>query len=251
MRVNKDYHIHTRFSNIKHAKNSVEEIIKEAINNNLTEIAITNHGLGHLTYGMREDTLLAIKKEVNEQQEKYPQIKIWFGVESNILSIDGTTDITNYIIENCDIILCGYHTFVSYKTLKDAWHFLVCNKLAKTFGIMKKKVIKRNTDAIVNALNKYKIDILTHPGEKLLVDIERIAEAAEKNGTILEISDSHKHLSTEEIIICKKYNLKYAINSDSHVKETIGEYEHGLKKALDAGLDLDSIINLTVNEPKG
>ena len=244
MRTVKDYHIHSKFSKNNHAKSKLEDIVKEAIDKGLEEIAITNHGIGHPFYGIRKKHIAIIKAEIKELSKKYPQIKIMFGVEANILSLSGETDLCKELIDNCDIILCGYHKGVKYKTFNDFWNFLILNKLAKSFGFRKQKQIQKNTDAVVKALNKYKIDILTHPGDKLIVDIESIAKAAEKNNVILEINNSHTHLNVEEIKICKKYDLKYAINSDSHIKDTIGEYQIGLDRAIEAGLDLDRIINL-------
>jgi len=244
VKTNKDYHMHSKFSKNNHAKSKLEDIVIEAINRGLDEIAITNHGLGHPFYGIRKKHILEIKSEIEALNMKYPQIKILFGVEANILSLSGETDITKELIDNCDIILCGYHKGVKYKTFKDFWNFIVLNKLAKRFGFRKEIQIQRNTNAIVSALNNYKIDILTHPGDKILVDIDKIAKVAEKNNVILEINNSHTHLNVEEIKICKKYDLKYTINSDSHIKDTIGNYQLGLDRAVEAGLDLDRIINL-------
>ncbi|QSX05314.1 PHP domain-containing protein [Sedimentibacter sp. zth1] len=246
MRVTKDYHVHSKFSHVRHAKNTVEEIVNKAIEVGLKEIAITNHGLSHITYGIRKRHLLSLRKEINELQMKYPNIKILLGVEANILSLNGDIDVTQDIIDNCDIVLCGYHTFVGYKTFKDFWSFMVLNKLAKKFGWFVEKQRKSNTQAIVKAMESKKINILTHPGEKLIVDIEKIAKSAEKNSIILEINSSHKHLSTEELKVCKLYDIKYIINSDSHSIDTIGDYKSGIDRAVESNINLKEVINLEI-----
>lgn len=246
MKVIKDYHIHSKFSKNNHAKSSLEEIVEEAINKGLEEIAITNHGLGHPFYGIRKKHIYKLKNDIEKLNAKYPQINILFGVEANILSLSGETDLCDELVNNCDIILCGFHKGVKYKTFKDFWNFIVLNKLAKSFGLFKDKQVQKNTDAVVAAMNKYNIDILTHPGDKILVDIEQIASTAQNTNTILEINNSHTHLNTEEIKICKNYDLKYTINSDSHSKKTVGDYQIGLDRAKEARLDLDKIINLKV-----
>lgn len=246
MKINKDYHIHSKFSKNNHAKSSIEEIVLQAIDRGLNEIAITNHGLSHVLYGFRKKHIPQIKSEIEALNKKYPEIKILFGVEANILSLSGDTDIEKEIIDNCDIILCGYHLFVKYKSFNDFWNLVVLNRLAKKFGFRKEIQRKRNTQAIVSALNNNKMDILTHPGDKLIVDIEEIAKAAEKNNVILEINDSHTHLNTDEINICKNYDVKFAINSDSHIKDTVGSFESGLERAINAELDLEKIINLKI-----
>lgn len=245
MKVIKDYHIHSKFSKIRHAKNTAEEIVKKAIEHGLSEIAISNHGLKHISYGIRKDSLVTLKNEIDDLNSKYSKINILLGIEANLLSLSGNTDIDSIIIENCDIVLFGYHTFVKYSTFVDAFHFLVLNKLAIKFGFMKDRIRKRNTDAILNSFAKNKINVLTHPGEKLIVDIERIAEAAEKYNVMLEINTNHKHLSVEEIMICKKYNVKFIISSDAHEVSYIGDYTSAINRIKESDLDIINIYNLS------
>ena len=48
-RMTFDFHTHTTYS---HGKGSIEDNVKEAIKKGLKAIAITDHGPGHLTYGL-------------------------------------------------------------------------------------------------------------------------------------------------------------------------------------------------------
>lgn len=244
MKINRDYHVHSILPRTKHAKSSIEEIVLEAIDKGLKEIAISNHGLSHVRYGFRKEHISQLKAEIENLNKKYPQIKILFGVEANILSLTGETDIGKEILENCDVILCGYHLFVRYKRFTDFLNFVILNWLAKNFGFRKEKQRKINTQAIVEAMNKNKMDLLTHPGRKLIYDIEEIAKAASRNNVLLEINNNCNSLSVEEIKLCEKYDVKYMINSDSHIKDTVGSFEFGLKRAMDAGLNLEKIVNL-------
>ncbi len=244
MKINRDYHVHSILPTSNHAKSSIEEIAIEAINKGLKEIAISNHGLSHVRYGFRKEHIAEIKDEIKAVNEKYPEIKVLFGVEANILSLDGDTDIEKEILENCDIILCGYHLYVKYKSFKDFFNLVILNYLAKKTGFRKEKQRKINTKAIVEAMNKNKMNVLTHPGRKLVYDIEEVAKAASKNKVLLEINNNCNSLSVEEIKICEKYNVKYIINSDSHIKDTVGNYKAGLKRAIEAGLSIEKIVNL-------
>jgi putative hydrolase len=244
MKLKADYHIHSTYSRRNHGKSTIEENVQRAVELGLEEIAITDHGIKHYLYGIKEEKIKEAKDTVVKLREKYPQIKILLGVEANILDYEGNTDISDEVLKHCDIILCGYHIGVLFSTPVDAWKFMVMNKIGrksnKIFEVMKEK----NTDAVVKAMSKYKINILTHPGDKIPLNTDRIAATAEKTGTILEINNSHSHLNAEEIKIAKNYDVKFAINSDAHIKDRIGSYEKGLKAALDAGLDLSRIINL-------
>lgn len=244
MKTTADYHVHSTYSKHNHGKSTIEEIVQKAVEIGLEEIAVTDHGPKHYLFGISEHRLKEAKEKIIEMRKKYPQIKILLGVEANILDYEGNTDITDEVLKHCDIILCGYHIGVLFSTANDAWKFTAMNNLGKKSKKIYEKMKAKNTGAVVKAMNKYRINILTHPGDKIPLNIDLIAKAAEKTGTILEINNSHSHLNAEEIKIASKYNVKFVINSDSHIKDKIGSYDKGLKAAMDAGLDLGRIINL-------
>lgn len=244
MKLKADYHIHSTYSRHNHGKSSIEEIVKKAVEIGLEEIAITDHGPRHYLFGIQEKRIKEAKDKILEMRKRYPQIKILMGVEANILDYEGNTDINDEVLKYCDIILCGYHIGALFSTVTDAWKFTGLNIIGRKNKAIFNKMKALNTNAVIKAMNKYNINILTHPGDKIPLDIDLIAEAAEKTNTILEINNSHGHLNTEEIKIAKKYKVKFVINSDSHIKDNIGSYENGLKAAMAAELDLNRIINL-------
>lgn len=244
MRITADYHVHSTYSRRNHGKSTIEEVVQQAVKIGLEEIAITDHGPGHYLFGIQENKIKEAKEKVIEMREKYPQIKILFGVEANILDYEGNTDITDEVLKHCDIILCGYHIGVLFSTSKDAWKFIGMNMIGRNNKKIYEEMKAKNTEAVIKAMNKYKINILTHPGDKIPLNTDLIAQTAEKTKTLLEINNSHSHLNAEEIKIASKYNVEFVINSDSHIKYKIGSYEKGLKAAMDANLDLSRIINL-------
>ena len=244
MKLRADYHIHSTYSRRNHGKSTIAEIAEIAAEKGLEEIAITDHGSKHYMFGVLEHQMSEAKTIVEDMRRKYPQLKILYGVEANILDYEGHTDINSEVLKQCDIILCGFHLGALFSTPKDFWNFLVKNKLGKKSDKIKKEMTAKNTEAFLKAMDRYKIDILTHPGDKIPLDIDKIAAKAEEKGIILEINNSHGHLNSEEIKIAAKYNVKFAINSDAHVKERVGSFDEALKAANNAGLDLKRIINL-------
>lgn len=246
MKLKADYHIHSTYSKHNHGKSTIEEIVKKSIEMGLKEIAVTDHGPGHFLYGIKRDNIIKAKNEITELRKKYPNIKILFGVEANIINHSGDIDIDDDMIELFDIILCGYHIGVLFSSLYDLWNFFFMNIICRLSKSLTKKQIEKNTSAVVNALNKNKIYILTHPGDKIPVDMDKVAYAAQKNKTLLEISNHHSHLNTEEIKVVAKYEVNFVINSDSHIKDNIGGFENGLKAAKEAGLKINRIINLEI-----
>ena len=61
----------------------------------------------------------------------------------------------------------------------------------------------------------------------------------------MEINNSHKHMSVDEIkIAMKEKDVKFVIGSDAHSPEWVGTFEKGLARAFEAGLSVDRIVNI-------
>ena len=55
-----DLHTHTTYS---HGKGSVEDNVREAFNQNMEFIAISDHGPGHLTYGVNREEFVNLRED--------------------------------------------------------------------------------------------------------------------------------------------------------------------------------------------
>lgn len=233
-----DYHTHTVFS---HGKGTIEDNVKEAVKKGLEAIAITDHGPGHLTYGIKRSAVAEMREEIERLKPLYPQIEIYLGVEANTVDRDNFLDVTPEEYGQYDFVNAGYHFGVT-----DGYcmaNFLFKHGVMKT---QKRKAFleKRNTEMIVKAIENNKIKILTHPGDKAPVDMRRLAEACAKHGVWMEISTHHPNLTVEDIKIAAKEDVKFVISSDAHIPEKIGTFQGGLERAIEAGLDLDRIVNI-------
>ena len=60
----------------------------------------------------------------------------------------------------------------------------------------------------------------------------------------MEINTRHPHLTVEEIKIAARTDAQFIISSDAHSPERVGDFESGLVRAKEAGLDLSRIVNL-------
>jgi len=234
-----DYHMHTKLSG--DSKNELEAIVKKAIEIGLTEIAITDHGPAHNGYGIKREQYPVLRAEIDRLNEKYPQINILLGLEANLLGTDGEIDIDENMWKIIDWVNAGYH-FGS--NLRKDYKLHLYNALSKVSKRYHDKVKKLNTISMVNALRKNKINMLTHPGAKGPIDIDQVAKAAAESGTVLEINNSHGHLTVEEIKIAMKYPVKFAVCSDAHEIENIGNVSNAIDRAFIAGLAPDRIINV-------
>ena len=241
MRIFGDYHTHTIYS---HGKGTIRDNVEAAIDKGLAEVAISDHGPGHMTYGVKRENFKKMRQEIDMLNEEYKDIKILLGVEANILSREGEIDINDEITSLIDILLVGFHFGAKPKTVKDAYDLYALNQISKRSQRLLSKSIDINTRAMINAINNYDIDLITHPGAKLNIDIIEVARAAGKRNTALEINSHHGHLSVEELRLAMNENVKFMINSDAHRKEDVGNVKEGIDRAIEVGLDKKKILNV-------
>lgn len=113
------------------------------------------------------------------------------------------------------------------------------------FKYGEESLCRSNTKMICDALRANDIAVLTHPGDKGPFDIEEIARVCAETDTLIEINGRHGHLTVEEIRIAAGVEgLKFIISSDAHTPDAVGSFRTALERALEAGLDVDRIVNI-------
>ncbi len=242
-----DYHTHSIYSRKKyipfnHAKGTLEENILEAKIKGLKEVGISDHGFSHRFFGCDRKKLKEIKSELNRLSQKY-QLKTYLGVEANFISLDGTIDVTEEDRKNLDIVLCGFHSSARPKTFKEQFTLFLPNFFAKFFGTSK-KLKEKNTIMVLNALEKNKIDVLTHLNRKMKCNVYEIAKKAAEKGTLIELNEKKCDFSKEEIKLILEAGANFIVNSDSHKPYTIGVFKNIEKIILDNNIPEDRIVNL-------
>ncbi len=234
-----DHHTHTTFS---HGKGSIEENVKEAIAKGLTSVGITDHGPGHLTYGLKRENYPIMRAEVDRLNKKYPQIEVKLGVEANIWEPAPYIDVIPDDLKYLDYVIAGYHYGVhDGHTI----HNYAYNHGVRVGG---KSLLAANTDMMVRAIYENDLYILTHPGDKGPFDIDAVAKACEDRGVLMEINAKHPHLNVKEIQTAMKYNVQFIISSDAHIPGKVGSVEAPMRRALEAGVPAERIVNIEVTE---
>lgn len=232
MKIISDLHTHTVHS---HGTGSVEDNVKAAIDKGLSKIAISDHGFSHPFYGIKNaDRYL---NEIAEIKEKYKdKIDVLSNVELNLISLDGELDLPKGLEDRFDLLTFGYHKMAGYKGLKNIAYFM-------TPASKSEKNRQKNTDAYIKALNNYKIDIISHPGYGLPIDLVRLANAAKESGTALEINSKHPEFTIDKLNEVKETGVNFVIGSDAHSPDRIGDFEKAVKKAEQTEIPISQIIN--------
>lgn len=246
-----DYHTHTIYSSGfkkrgTHAKGTIEENVAEAFAKGLETIVISEHGPGHYLYGLRTENLPIMRNEIDRLREIYEPrgLRILLGLEANLVGLDGELDVDESKIMKLDILLMGYHYGATPGSLRDALGLYVTPQLAKLFAGTMEGSVERMTEAYIKAMERYPINIITHPGSKAKVDIVEVAKKAAQKGTALEISSKHDELSVKSLELIKEIPVMLYLNSDAHEPSRVGDVEKGIKKAQESGIDLNRIVNI-------
>lgn len=245
MKILCDYHTHTVYSRNNHAKGTIRENAEAAISKGLKELWITDHGPSHMMFGIKRGKFQEVRDEIDSLNKEFEgKLKIYFGVEANVMSYNGKIDVGEYELQFLDAVNVGFHYGIINSDLKSFFYFFIANPLSKIIHPMKNWIKEKNTDALINVVRKNNIQIITHPGDKVDVNVERLAKACEKVNTALEINSSHKNMSEEDIVEALKTNVMISVGSDAHRPERIGNFEKALERIKNTNVPIDRIINM-------
>lgn len=215
-----DYHTHTTFS---HGTGSIEDNVLSARALGLKEIAITDHGFGHIAYGVKRAAFDEMRRQTDELSLKYPDIKILLGMECNLISSKGDVDLTEEELEKLDVVVCGFHKCAYPKSLGQAFSFDLPNLWYSCSKKASKKAVVRNTDAYIKLIEKHKIDIISHVNYAICADAVEVAKACKHFGTLLELNGKRVNMTDAEIEKAVECGVKFILNSDAHSPGKVGD----------------------------
>lgn len=223
MKILADLHLHTIASG--HAYSTIEEVAKAAAAKKLEMVAITDHGPA-MPGGPHEYYF----GNLHVLPETLHGVKILVGVEANILDEHGRLDLKEYYLARLDLVLAGLHN--------------VC---------LDPMCPERNTNALVCAIKNPFVDIVVHPGNPdFPIDMHEVVRTASEWGKALEINNSSflvrrgSHERCQEIArLAREYDTLISISSDAHISSDVGELTKALDVAVQAGIPVKNIINLS------
>ena len=219
-----DYHTHTTFS---HGRGSVRDNVCVAAEKGLKEIAITDHGLKHVVFGLRERKIPLLRQEIEHAMAEFPSVNVLLGVEANLCGRQGNVDVKDEQKALFELIIGGYHKAVYMNRFSEYFTLHANSLYEKLTGHSTQKMIARNTDAIIKAVQKFPLAVLTHIGYGLSVEPVPVAECCAEFGTLLEINGKRVNMTDEQFESVLKTDVKFIVNSDAHYPCNVGNFSLG------------------------
>jgi DNA polymerase (family X) len=219
-----DLHSHTTLSD---GRNTLEEMAAAGRGRGYAYMAITDHSASH---GFGDDVsaerLWERIAEVEACNEGVDGFRLLAGSEINI-GLDGALDYPDDVVEALDWVVASVHT---------------------SFAIPETEMTARVLAAIDNPL----VDCIGHLTGRLIgrrepygIDIEAVAEAAARTGTMLEINGNpnRRDLSEHHARLAAEAGVTIVLDTDAHGIDTLGNMAYAVATARRAWLTADQVAN--------
>ena len=207
---------------------SLDEMSQSAIKIGREYIGITNHSKSlYAEKGMTDKQLEKFFETIDKTNERLEgKLRILKSAEIDILK-DGSLDVSKKTMEQMDYRFAAVHSN------------LKMNK-------------EEMTERVSKAIDSGYVNILGHPTERLinkrepiLMDLDRIFEAAQNNGVVMEIDaqPDRLDLNDENIFKAKEYKLSFSIDTDAHSTAQMYFMRYGIGMAKRGWLKKEDVIN--------
>ena len=222
--VKGDLHSHTTLSD---GRNSLEEMAEAARERGYAYLAITDHSASH-GFGdhVTAERLWERIEEVRAWNKGKRGFRLLSGSEINI-GLDGTLDYPDDLVAELDWVVASVHT---------------------SFNVSEKAM----TERVLTAIENPDVDCIGHLTGRLIgrrepygIDVEAVAEAAARTGTMIEINGNpnRRDLSDLHARLAAEAGVKIVLNTDAHGVETLDNMAYAVATARRAWLTAADIAN--------
>jgi DNA polymerase (family 10) len=218
------FHLHTNWSD---GKNTLDEMVAAAVDLGYEYLGVSEHSqTAFYAHGMDEKRVNEQRKAIDTLQEKFPQIRIFQGIESDILG-DGALDFPASFLKKFDFVIASVH------------------------GRMKMDRAQM-TSRICRALENPATTWLGHWSGRLLLgrepyefDSEEVLKVAAREGKSIELNSSPYRLDIDWRDLPKAVDLGIPIGifPDAHSTGGLADVKYGVWMARKAGLSAKNIVN--------
>ena len=205
----------------------------------LKEIAITDHGFSHRTFGVKRKDIDNIIVDIAKAQ-KATGVNILFGIEENFTTLNGNIGLYKRDLDFLNIVNVGYHKLVKTPSLKDHFGLIIPNNLK----FYTKRQIEKNTICVLKAIETQPINIITHLGVGMPVDVDAVAKMAREKGVYIELNGKRISFNNADMDALLKHNTQFILNSDAHTAEKVGDVRNGMSYVIKYGIPEQNVVNL-------
>ena len=219
-----DVHMHTTETD---GRATLEEMAEAARARGYEYIAITDHSKAlAMANGLDEARVVAFAKQVRELNQKGLGIRIFSGIECDILR-DGAMDLANDALAELDLVIGSVHSNLGLEAVE-------------------------MTDRLLRALECPHLRILGHPTGRMLLqregypfDFERVVAEAVRRGVWLEINASPERLDLNGALVrtAKSKGAKFTISTDAHHPRHLASMRYGVITARRGWLGPADVVN--------
>jgi DNA polymerase (family X) len=222
--VRGDLHSHTTLSD---GRNTLEEMAEAGRERGYAYMAITDHSASH-GFGdhVTAERLWERIEEIREWNKEKRGFRLLAGSEINI-GLDGTLDYPDDLVDALDWVVASVHTSFSISA-----------------GQM--------TERVLAAIENPQVDCIGHLTGRLIgrrepygIDVEAVAEAAARTGTMLEINGNpnRRDLSDRHARLAVDAGATIVLNTDAHDVDTLGNMAYAVATARRAWLTAADVAN--------
>jgi DNA polymerase (family X) len=224
--VRGDLHAHTTLSD---GRNSLDEMAQAGRDRGYSYMAITDHSATH-GFGddVQPDALRRRIEEVRAWNEEHGsrRFRLLVGSEINI-GLDGSLDYPDDLVAELDWVVASVHT---------------------SFAIAAKDMTSR----VVAAIEDPNVDCIGHLTGRLItrrepygIDVEAVAEAAARTGTMIEINGNpnRRDLNDRHARLAADAGVRIVLNTDAHGTDTLDNMVYAVATARRAWLTKAEVAN--------
>jgi DNA polymerase (family 10) len=221
-----DLHAHTTLSD---GRNSLAEMAEAGRDRGYAYMAITDHSATH-GFGddVQPDALRERIEEVRSWNEEHGSrsFRLLVGSEINI-GLDGKLDYPDDLVAELDWVVASVHT---------------------SFNVSEKDMTAR----VVGAIEDPNVDCIGHLTGRLIgrrepygIDVEAVAEAAARTGTMIEINGNpnRRDLSDRHARLAADAGVRIVLNTDAHGVDTLVNMAYAVATARRAWLTKAEVAN--------
>ncbi len=219
-----DLHSHTTLSD---GRNTLEEMAEAGRDRGYAYMAITDHSASH-GFGdhVTPERLWERIEEIKAWNVGKRGFRLLAGSEINI-GLDGSLDYPDDLVEALDWVVASVHT---------------------SFSISAEEMTAR----VIAAIENPQVNCIGHLTGRLIgrrepygIDVEAIAEAAARTGTMIEINanPNRRDLSDRHARLAADAGVKILVNTDAHGVDTLDNMAYGVATARRAWLTKAEVAN--------